>query len=254
MTGLDERTAAFREVVDCVARSLADARHERDGSYITLPVLYPSGSLVVVRIESHRGGRWLVSDVGLGFQEADLMGGGHVFTRAAVLAAARAGVHVGHKAFFVPEVRREQLVGAISTVAACSQEAVQMTAVKLAETRHADAGDRLYDRLARLFTPAKVARNAEILSASNTPWPVATLVTTDGRKAVYEPVSEHPNSVAAAVTKFVDLVQLAEPPARIAVVKSKEAMGTRLSLVASAAVVVEESVPDQTLESLATAA
>jgi hypothetical protein len=251
MTGMDERTAAFREVVDSVSRALADARHEHDASYISLPVLYPSGSMAVVRIEPHQDGRFLITDMGLGFQEADLLGGAKVFGHAASAIAAHAGVKMDRHAFLLTDVRREQLVGAVSIIAACSQEAVQLTAFKLEERKRADAADRLHERLTRLFTPAKVARDAEILGASNTPWHVSTLVTTDGHKAVYEPVSDHHNSIAAALTKFVDLAQLEQSPARIAVVRNKQALGTRLSLIATAANVVEEAVSDQTLERLA---
>jgi len=251
MTGMDEKTAAFREVVDNVSRALANARHDHDASYITLPVLYPSGSMAVVRIQPHQDGRFHVTDMGLGFQEADLLGGAKVFSHAAPAIAAHAGVRMDRHAFLLTDVRRVQLVGAVSVIAACSQEAVQLTAFKLEERKRADAADRLYDRLAHVFTPAKVARDAEILGASNTAWHVATLVTTDGHKAVYEPVSDHPNSVASALTKFVDLAQLEHSPARIAVVRSKEALGTRLALIATAANVVEEGVSDQTLERLA---
>ncbi|MEI8396715.1 MAG: hypothetical protein WCF85_18430 [Rhodospirillaceae bacterium] len=251
---MDQASAGFREVVDGVARALAAARHDRDGSYIRTPVLYPGGSVVVVRIEQLQGDRYLVSDMGLGFQEADLMGASPTFVRTAPEVAARAGVRFDQHAFLVLEVRREQLVGAVSIIAACSQEAVQVTAFKLAEKKKVDAADRLCDRLFKLFSPTNVVRNAEILGASNTPWTVTALVTAGGDRAVYEPVSEHPGSVAFSVTKFVDLIQLEHPPARIAVVRSKETLGTRLSLIASAANVVEESVSDGTLERLAHAA
>ncbi len=250
-TDMDEQTAAFREMVDSVAHALADARHAQDASFIRLPILYPSGSLAVVRIDPHQDGRFLVSDMGLGFQEADLLGGDRVFRHAAPAIAAHAGIRFDRQSFQALDIRPEQLVGAVTTVAACSHEAVMMTAFKLEERKRADAADRLYDRLTRLFTPAKVARDAELLGASNTRWHVATLVTTDGHQAVYEPVSDHPNSVASALTKFVDLAQLEHPPARIAVVRSKEALGTRLSLIATAAQVVEEGVSDRTLERLA---
>ena len=249
-SGLDEKSMAFREVVDGVARALADTRHERDASFIHLPVMYSSGSMVVVRVDPHHDGRFLVSDMGLGFQEADLMGAGKIFAHSAAAVAVRAGIHFEHQAFSLG-VRQEQLVGAVSVIAACSQEAVQMAAFRLDERKKADAADRLCERLYRLFTPAKVERGATVLGASNTPWTVTALVHADGHKAVYEPVSDHANSVASALIKFVDLTHLESPPARIAVVRSKQALGTRLSLIATAAYVVEEGVSDQTLERLA---
>lgn len=247
---LDERSEVFRDVVDGVARALADVRHTQDASFISLPVLYPSGSLVVLRIDPHSEERFLVSDMAMGFEEADLMGAGRLFCHSAHGIAARAGVHFDRQTFSV-SVRREQLVGAVSVVAAASQEAVLVAAFRLNEKKRADAADRLCERLFRLFTPAKVERGATVIGASNTPWTVTALVRSDGHKAVYEPVSDHPNSVASALTKFVDLNQLENPPARIAVVRKKETLGTRLALISTAANVVEEDVSDQTLERLA---
>ncbi len=250
MNGLDEHGKAFQEVVDGVARALADVRHAQDASFLTLPVIYPSGSLVVIRIDPHHDGRFLVSDMGMGFEEADLMGAGRLFAHSAPAVAVRAGVHFDCRRFSLG-VCREQLVGAVSVIAACSQEAVQLATFRLDEKKKVDAADRLCERLFRLFTPAKVERGAIVVGASNTPWTVTALVRADGHKAVYEPVSDHPNSVAFALTKFFDLNQLEHPPARIAVVRSKEQLGTRLALIATAASVVEEAVSDQTLERLA---
>lgn len=249
-SGLDERGKAFQEAVDGVARALATVRHADEASYISLPVMYPSGSLATVRIDLHRDGRYLVSDMGMGFEEADLMGAGRLFAHSAPAVAVRAGVHFDRHTFSLG-VRREQLVGAVTVIAACSQEAVELAAFRLDETKKADAADRLCERLYRLFTPARVERGATVVGASNTPWTVTALVRADGHKAVYEPVSEHPNSVASALAKFVDLNQLEHPPARIAVVRKKESLGTRLALISTAANVVEEGVSDQTLERLA---
>jgi len=249
---MDEQGRVFQEVVDGVARALASVRHAHDASFISLPVLYPSGSMAVVRVDPHHDGCYLVSDMGLGFEEADLMGAGRLFLSAASAVALRAGVHFDRQSFFLG-VRREQLVGAVSVIAACSQEAVHLAAFRLDEKKKADAADRLCERLLRLFTSARVERGATVIGASNTPWTVTALVRTEEHRAVYEPVSEHASSVASVLTKFIDLTQLDHPPARIAVVRSKSLLGTRLALMATAANVVEETVSDQTLGRLALA-
>ena len=138
MVGLDQKSAAFREIVDEVVRTLAVANHEPDGSYVRTPVLYPGGSMVVVRITEERQERYLVSDLGLGQMESDMMGAAAIFARVAPRVAENAGVSFDHQAFFVLEVGREQLVGVVATIASCSQEAVQLTAFRLAEKRSAE--------------------------------------------------------------------------------------------------------------------
>ena len=60
--------------------------------------------------------------------------------------------------------------------------------------------------------------------------------------------------VEGADAKFFDLAQLERPPVRIAVVRNKETFGTKLAVIAGAAKVVEEQVPDRILERLARAA
>lgn len=248
--GLDQRTRAFQAVVDGVVHVLAEVRHQSDASFIQLPVLYPSGSMVVVRVDPHRDGHFLVSDTGLGFQEADLLGAGRQFSHAAPAIALRAGIHFDRQSFSIG-VSQERLIGAVSVIAACSQEAVQMAAFRLDEKKRTDAADRLCERLYRLFTPQRVERDATICGASTTPWTVTALVRADKHRAAFETVSDHPNSVASALAKFIDLTQLEHPPARIAVVRKKELLGTRLSLLATSANVIEESGADRIYQRLA---
>ena len=260
MIGVVEDNITFRQIVEETARLLSAVRHDEDASYLRTPVMYPGGSMVVVRVAAlgTRNGssadRFLVSDMGLARQEADLMGAAPLFTRWAPKVAERAGVSFDHRDFFLMEVGRPQLAGAVATVAACSQEAVQLTAFKLAERRQQDATERLYERLVTVFSRDRVAKDVEVLGASNTPWHVAALVSSDGHKAVFEPVANHPTAIAAAVTKFFDIAQLENGPARIAMVRNKEAFGTKLAVIAGAAKVVDESISDSTLHRLAEAA
>lgn len=243
----------FRETVDEVARSLALVRHEEEVSYIRTPVMFPGGTMVVVRVSPMRD-KFDVSDLGAAHHEADMMGAEHAFGRIATQVAEKAGALLERTAFAFHGVSRAQLAAAVATIAACSQEAVQILASRLSERRVVEASERLYTRLARVFSADRVTRDAEVMGASNTKWSVGTLVRLDSGRAVFETVNEHPNSVAAAVAKFIDLSHLADAPSRVAVVGDKKTFGTRLALVASAAQVIEERVPDQTLQRVAHAA
>lgn len=113
----------FRETVDEVARSLALARHEYEVSYIRTPVMFPGGSMVVVRVSPLRD-KFDVSDLGAAHHEADVMGAEPGFDRIATQVAEKADAILERTAFALHGVSRAQLAGAVATIAACSQEAV----------------------------------------------------------------------------------------------------------------------------------
>jgi hypothetical protein len=64
------RNPAFRDMIESVARALVSTDHRVGGSYIRTPLMYPSGSTVVIRVEEGDQ-RFFISDVGLGHQEAE---------------------------------------------------------------------------------------------------------------------------------------------------------------------------------------
>jgi hypothetical protein len=246
-------TKRSRVLIEKVARELATVEHRQDSSFITTPLLYPSGSTVVVRIES-LGDQYFVTDLGLGYREADMMGASLVYARHARAIAEAAGVGFDQQEFFVAKASADQLAGCVIAVANCSLEAVSVSALKLSERRVADEAELLYERLAKVFTAPRVAKNAEIRGASNTTWPVANLVRINTHETIFEPVLSHRNSVASVVTKFHDIAQLEHPPARIAVVRNKDDFGTLLGVLSQAGRVISRDTPDQTLRKLAHAA
>ena len=243
----------LQEILDAVRRELMATNQFKGGAYLTTPLLYPNGTSVVVRIDEGRP-NFFVSDMGLGAEEADLMGGSRIYSQTARKIADAAGIRFDNRAFFVVEASKEQLPGAIATVANCSQEAVNATAYKIADRKHVDHIDRLYARLARVFTPEQVARDVEIRGASSHVWHVATMVRADSKKTIFEPVSKNHNSVFAAATKFGDIARLELAPRRISVVQSKKELGTYLSILSQTSSIVEENVADATLHELAEAA
>jgi hypothetical protein len=245
----------FTRLVDSVAREIVSTTHRHDGSLISTPLLYPNGSSVVAKVVT-AGEQYFVSDMGLGYQEADMMGAGNIYSRHARIIAENAGVRFDNQAFFILEVSREQLPSAVVTVANCSQEAVIIAAFRLAERRTVDDAERLYERLVGVFSRPRVARDAEIPGASSTRWPVTALVRPEGRgrMAVFEPVRRHHNSIAHASMKFQDLKALEQPPHRIAVVHRKSEFGTLLGVLTQAANVIDDDVADETLMQLVRAA
>jgi hypothetical protein len=258
----DPRKEKFVELIEQVAREIITTEHHLNGSFIRTPLLYPSGATVVVRIEQGDD-RYFVSDWGLGHQETELYGAGTFYLRHARPIAEKAGVGFDNQAFFIMEATRDQLPGAIVTIANCSQEAAIRAADALAEKTFEDNKERLFERLVSVFaktvgpTNKVVTKNVKVTGYSSTEWQIATLVRLPGSQmqTIFEPVTKHHNSVAHATMKFHDIALLGkDAPSRVAVVHNKQEFGTYLQVLSQSASVIDESVPDATIIGLAKAA
>ncbi len=253
------RDEQFQDFIESAARELVAVEHDRSGTFIRTPLVYPSGALVVVHVHRADDQRFFVSDWGLGFQEAELAGSSNFYTRHANTVASKAGVGFDNQAFFVMEAAREQLTGAVVTIANCSQEAAMRAADSLSEKTFEDSKERLYERLVSVFkqdarvSARVVAKNVKIVGQSSTEWPVATIVRLPGtRPTIFEPVTKHHHSVASASMKFNDIARLGkDAPARVAVVHNKKEFGTLLGVLSQAASVVDDDVSDETIHRLA---
>lgn len=240
----------FQAAVEAVARQIVTAEHRDGTSYIQTPLLYPSGSTVVVRINDAYP-NFFITDFGSGYSESEMMGASAIFARNARGVAESYGVQFDEHAFFVMEATREQLAGAVVTVANCSYQAVALAAFKLAERRQADDTEALYRRLVTVFPKRKVAKDAEVMGRSTTKWSVATIVMGDGHPTIFEPVANHHSSIFAASTKFHDIAAAENAPGRVAVVRSKADLKTYLAVLSATANVIERGVPDTTIQRLA---
>lgn len=244
-----ELSDRFQEVVRSAASQLVSVELVGGGSYVTTPLLYASGSYVVVRVEKH-GDQYFVTDFGSGFEEAQMMGGDNIYRRSAKNIAEVNGVDFDNFAFFALLVSEGQIPSAIATIANSAQEAVNVTAMKIAEKKYSDENEVLFDRLASIFSPKMIARNAIVMGASNTEWHVASLVTVDGRNVAFEAVSKHPNSVVFAAAKFGDIARIEHPPSRVAVVANKKLLGTYLGVLTHTASVIEREVENRVYQRL----
>lgn len=247
MRSVAPEPTAFQRVVEDAARQLVAVEEVSGAQYVKTPLMYVSGASVVVRVE--RAGsstEFLVSDFGSGHQEAEWLGGELTFRRVARSIADAAGIGFDHFAFFAVRISRDQMAGAIATVANCSQEAVLVTSTRVAEKRAKDDAAELYDRLSDLFTPRAVTRDASIVGASNTEWHVAALVHAGNRPVAFEAVTKHPNSIVYAATKFHDISLVKPSPGRVAVVQRKDQLKTYLGVLSqSSSNVIEQRSADQ---------
>lgn len=243
----------FRKAVNEVAKQLVSTEHRQGMSFVSVPLTYPSGAGVVVRVADAYPD-FFVSDYGVGFEEAEMMGGSTIFSRQAPNIAKNSGVGYDQRAFFVMKASRDQLPGAIVAVANCSLEAVTMTAFKLAEKKHAEDAEFLYNKLVSVFDKSAVARDVPILGHSNTEWHVSTFVKRSGRSAIFEPVSKHHTSVFAAATKFHDISLNKNAPRLVSVVKSKADFDTYLGILSQSSSVIETGASSDVFRRIAEAA
>lgn len=243
--------APLRQLMESVASQLVAIEHRPDGAFITTPLMYPSGSMAVVRVDVQGHDRHFVTDMGAGYLEAEMMGLSLIHARHAKPIAERAGIRFDLHAFSIVDVSRDQLPGAIITVANASQQAVSLAAYKQSERKIAENVELFYERLIKVFTPLRVNRDVLIVGASNTSWHVANVVRLERKITVFEPVGKHPNSITTATTKFHDFARLEDPPNRVAVVESKDQLGTYLGVLSQAANVIARDVSDNVLTRLA---
>ena len=247
------RITDFSAMVEAVARELVAVNHDTGHSFISTPLMYPNGTSVVVRIEDARD-EYFVTDFGMGYEEATMMGASNMYSRSAKAIADAARVGFDRHSFFAIRVTREQLAGAIVTVANCSKEAVNIVAYKLADRKSEDAIEMLYSRLVAVFPKRIIARDISVIGHSNTEWHVATMVKAEGRPTIFEPVSAHHVSIFAASTKFQDIAEVDDAPSRVAVVEKKADLKTYLAVLSRSASVIERESSNDTYSQLANAA
>lgn len=226
--------------IDAAIRSLISVEHFSAGSLVTMPVLYPSGSSVVLEV-TVQNGRCFVTDRGSGCLEAELMGvSTRAFNKEANRVAEDAGIQFNGHDMFVAEVGMDTLAGAMEVVASSSQMAVTISSMRIADKADRDAKEILVERLIEMYPSHEVVRDAEFIGSSNHTWKVAALVRTSSQTATFEAVTNHYNSIVGVAAKFHDIARLENSPRRIAVVKSMTALGDYLGVISPATTSVIE--------------
>jgi hypothetical protein len=222
---------AVRETVDGLVR----AKRVNGSFFVNLPILYPDGSFVTVKIDQVVGGL-RVSDHGFAYREAEDVGAGRSFKRIANKYSEESAVCIGDRMIF-RDVPIDQLHAAICEVAEISWKVADDICVRAFDEDEKALSNELNERLIKVFGAANVKEETNILGASTTPWSVSSVVRTNGHEAVFQAVSQHANSIYKASTAFRDLAALERPPRLVAVVRSKASLGNKLALLAPGRVV-----------------
>lgn len=150
-------TRSIQELTDSLIQRMVAVRHWHDASFINLPMVYPSGSFVTVRLTQAAGGV-KVSDAGFAYQEADMLGAGRAFVNTAKAVACHYDVQVGSRSIFV-DVKPDEVERAIFDVSAASHLVAELIVSRAVEDDEATISDVLRTRLDHLF--AKVVRNGD---------------------------------------------------------------------------------------------
>lgn len=211
----------MRGLLDEVARELirCDVSEHGEGA-VALPMIYPGGAPVVVQIRRD-GSDFVVTDSGNGFLAAELLGGGRTYAHLAPAIATLYGVRYDGDMMFATEVSRPWLANAIIFTGSASRKAVERTTEKLAEERDVSYREKLRDRVREAF-PGYAAFGVTVSGQSTREWHFeAQVILGGGRSAVFDIVTPHPNSVAAAYIKFQDVARLQDGVDGVAVASRK---------------------------------
>lgn len=228
-----------------VARALVRVSAREESVRLSLPLLYPGGSMVGVELSRLRSG-FLVSDAGAARREAGLLGGERAFQRLAQDVAKRFGIRFDHNMMFDLDVQEGELVPAVMAVANAAKTAVENTAIHLATTEHADHRAYLWDRLQGAYGVKAVSREPVSFKGASENWDFDAAIKVQGTFALFQVVTPNANSVNSAVTKFLDVLDLGEKlaPKRVAVVTNKDRT-PRLLVLARTSRILPADAPDE---------
>jgi hypothetical protein len=204
-------------VTIALARSglLDDLPHPwEDGSDVHVPThcLYPGGGQVVVVVRPGHDGM-LVTDDGLGWTtllSAALDPSRRSAQHAAAAVADRFDLVLHDKrAFLLDGVAPGEVASAVLYVANASQAWVSEVIAALSERMPRDLGERATAEVIRLFGRERVQLGAKVGGVSTKSHDVAMLlILPHDRRAVIEPVTNHPNAIATTYMKFGDIGHL----------------------------------------------
>ncbi len=233
----DIRDAGVRRAVDSLVRA-----SEWGNSYlITVPLVYPSGTAVGVKVTPSKGG-YNVSDFGLGWREAEGYEAQRSFGAHAGRIKKQVGVDYADNHEFQMFANERQIATAIRRVAYASHRAAVKAFHSLPEAGEQEIGAALFQKLRDTFGNDSVERELRLSGASNIDWPFAAQVTQGKRRVLFDVVSPQWTSVVSAKSKFSDIRRLGPNAIPVAVVDSINDMGKWLPLISQEAEVIEDDV------------
>lgn len=214
---------------------------ERSGNetIVRLPLIMSDGSNATVRVIPN-GHDVFVGDIGLAHIRAESLGSSTVgFANTAKAILERFGIQRNKTELYV-RVPAESLYRAICDVGMASWQIADSIAGRSEERAAQEFEEEIGERLIRYFGREKVDLGDRFIGQSQTAWDVTAIVKIHSRPAIFQAVTTAAVTVYKAKAAFHDISVLPHAPKLIAVVKKKEELGNKLSLLSQEAYVLEE--------------
>jgi hypothetical protein len=243
MTILAPQMSNVAEAAEAAASELVAVRRSGGSSFINLPILYPDGSFVTVKLDQTADGI-RVSDNGFAYRELEAIGTSRSFSKTAMAVAEALDLLVDRRSIYV-DVTHDQLIRAICDVGLASWQIADRVYSRIAEEDEDEIEVYLRDRLVKVFGLELKTADQKIKGPSTTEWEVSAIVEHGDKLTIFHAVANHPNSVFKTSAAFHDLELLEFRPNLVSVVRSKAALGPRFNILAQAGRVIEEDQPDE---------
>ncbi len=211
-----------RSALDKIAAELVRVHETAKGGIITTPVLFPSGAHVSIRIVLEEG-PCLITDDGVAYAEADMMGAVDIFKRSAKAVAEDAGIRFNSYEIFEAKTNLEYAPGIIAIVADAARRSIQLTSERLARRIEADTRSRMLDRLMDAFGTSNVETDAIISGSSTHHWTVDALVRTAAAPIAVQFITPAPVSVSSSFMKLDDIRRLDDAPRTVGALSARTA-------------------------------
>lgn len=230
------------DVISHAVRDFVSVRHWGDYHFVNLPIVMPSGSQATVRVWRTANG-FKVDDGGFAYRQLESIGSERSFAKVAGAVASESGVACDRRTIFY-DCNEDDLAVAIQLIALASRDVAERVYSKQAAVEDNEIEDFLRERVSRLFPNVEFGES--IKGSSTSDWNMSAVVHRDSGLVVFQAVGSHANSVYRTSAAFHDLAELPKPPVRIAVVKDRGAMGSKLGVLAQAGRIIELDREDET--------
>lgn len=231
-----------RAAVESAVKDLVRVNHWAGASFVSLPLTGPDGSPITVRVTRDMAGL-RVDDAGTTFRALDRLGLGRSFSGVAPHVVDLHDVAVSDHSL-ISFADEGSLEAAIADVGLAAWTVFDRVYQKVDDVGEEALEERLRERLASIFG-SSLDQKQTINGASTTLWSVSAILRVEDHLAVFQAVSDQGNSLYRASAVFHDLASLPQAPTLVAVVKSKEDLGSKLGVLSQVAKVIEGQQSDE---------